>query len=275
MAGLSISQAWDETRGALSRNGQLLVSVALALIVLPTTILGLVAPPLALSGEEPPGWVRLVTVVVLLFGIAGQLAMIRLALTPPTVVKDAIAHGFRRLLSAFVAILLFGFVLAIVMMPLLFLIAGPEALQAAAAGSVSPEIGRAMLVVIVLVLLVSARFQLAMPVAAAEPIGPIKILKRTWTISKGHYWRLLAFIVLTLFLAVIVVLYLGEVLGGVIVSSIFGTIDPLSIGALAAGLINGIAQAAFSIVISVMLARIYAQLAGASASEASVPTSGT
>ena len=110
MKKLSISMAWDETRQVLARDGKLFTSVALALIVLPATVLALVPPPL---GEEPPGWVRLLSMVVALIGLAGQLAIIRLALTSSTLVKDAIAQGFKRLLPAFVALVLFGVAMAI------------------------------------------------------------------------------------------------------------------------------------------------------------------
>lgn len=271
MAGLSISRAWDETRAILGRDGKLLVSVALALIVLPATIQGLVAPPLA--REAPAGWVQGVGLVVALLGIAGQIAVIRLALASPTVVGDAIAHAFRRLLPTIAAILLIAFAFAIVALPVFMLLAGMESIEAAAAGAVGPEIGRAMLVVFLLLLLLGARFQLITPVGAAEPIGPIRILRRSWAISKGQYWRLLAFLLMTLLLVVIVVFYLGQVMTAVVIGSLVGKIAQFSIGALIAGLLAGIAQGAFSVVISVMIARIYTQLAG-SAAEVSVPHSG-
>jgi len=272
MAALSISRAWDETKQVIARDGKLVSSVALALIVLPATILGLVAPPMPLSGEAPPGWVRLVSMIVALIGIAGQIAVIRLALQPPIFVKDAIDHGLKRLLPAFAALIIFGFVCALLLLPVFLVIAGPESLEAAASGIVHPDVARALLVVMFLFVLIGARFQLIMPIASAEPIGPIKIIKRSWQLSKGHYWRLLAFVILTLLLALIVVLYIGTILGGSLVSAAFGQIDQFSVGALIAGLISGVAQAAFSVVISVMLARIYVQLAGA---EVSVPSSGT
>jgi len=272
MAGLSISRAWDETKAVLARDGKLVTSVALALIVLPAMIFDLIAPPTQLSGEEPPSWVRLVSMIVALIGIAGQVAIIRLALQPPILVKDAIEHGFKRLLPAFAALILFGFVCALLLMPVFLGIAGTESLQAAASGAVPPEVARALLVVMALFVIIGARFQLIMPIASAEPIGPIKMLKRSWQLSKGHYWRLLAFVILTLVLALIVVLYIGTILGGSLVSAAFGQIDQFSVGALIAGLISGVAQAAFSVVISVMLARIYVQLAGA---EVGVPNTGT
>ena len=40
MRRLSISRAWEETKSVIARDGRLLVSVALALVVLPQTIMG-------------------------------------------------------------------------------------------------------------------------------------------------------------------------------------------------------------------------------------------
>ena len=44
MSRVSISRAWDETKAIFSRDGRLLVAVALALFVLPVVIVGLVMP---------------------------------------------------------------------------------------------------------------------------------------------------------------------------------------------------------------------------------------
>lgn len=271
MAALSISKAWDETKKIVNRDGKLLVSVALALIVFPAAVLGLLSPPLAT--EAPPKWVQLVSLVVGLVGIAGQIALIRLALFPATVVGDAIASGFRRLLPTFVALVLVILGLVLLLLPIFVLIAGTGSFDAAAAGKVTPEAGRALLLVLLLGFLAIARFQLITPVGGAEEIGPIRILIRSWELSKGHYGRLLAFVGLTLLLLLIIVLFLGQILGTLLVGSVAGEIAPFSLGALVAGLIAGVAQGAFSILVSVMIARIYAQLAGRVV-EPSVPSSG-
>jgi hypothetical protein len=269
MSRLSISKAWDETRAILARDGRLLVSVALAMIVLPAAILGLFSPPL--STEAPSAWVQTISLLIALIGIVGQIAIIRLALLSSTRVGDAIGHAFKRLLPTFAALLLFAATLALILMPLFLALAGTTALEAAAAGTITPEASRAVMLIILIVLLIAARFQLITPIGAAEAGGPIRILIRCWQLSKGQYWRLLAFILLTLVLAMVLVLLLGQMMGAVLVGSVVGDIEPFSLGSLAAGLISGAAQGAFSVLISVMIARIYAQLA---APEASVPHSG-
>src|SRR3954467_7215163 len=95
MRALSLSQAWDDTKAIITRDGRLFASVALALVALPAAIDGLVSP----RGMDPsaPWWVDAVTIVVSFIALAGQLALIRLALGPSITVGGAIAHGVRRM----------------------------------------------------------------------------------------------------------------------------------------------------------------------------------
>jgi hypothetical protein len=270
---LSISRAWDDTREVLRRDGKLITSVALALIVLPVAIGLLVAPPKALSGVEPAKWAGFVSLIVSLIGIAGQIAIIRLALGPAISVKEAIQHGFKRLVPAFAALFLFGLAAAIVAIPLMLVIAGPDALKSAVAEQPTPALGRALLIIGLLLLAAAVRFQLIMPVASAETGNPFQILRRSWELSKGQFLRLLGFLLLSLILALVLVLFLGQVGGALIAKTLFGTIAPFSLAALITGLLSGAAQAAFAMIVSVMMGRIYVQLAGGGA-EASVPSSG-
>ena len=100
MAKLSISQAWDESRAVLARDGKLIGAVALALFVLPGIVLDLFMPE-APAGQFPPAgpWMA-VAAVAILMSLVGQLAIIRLAMGPHLTVGEAItrvagerAHG--------------------------------------------------------------------------------------------------------------------------------------------------------------------------------------
>jgi hypothetical protein len=260
MSNLSIGRAWDEARQILARDGRLITSISLALILVPQALAGVVAPPPNLSGIDPPAWMPLITLVVLVAGIIGQIAIIRLALGPTASVGDAINHGIRRLLPALAALLLFGIGLALVLTPLFMLIAGGDALQGMLAGRSSPRAGGALLLILLLIIVISARFQLILPVAAAEPGGPIHVLKRNWQITAGHYWKLLGFIALVLVTAVIVLLT-AQLLGGLIAKLAVGEVQPFSLSALIVALIAAAAQTAVTTVLSTLLARIYVQLA--------------
>jgi hypothetical protein len=263
MAKLSISRAWDETQKVLAHDGRLLASVALALVLLPEVVASVLVPPPNLSGEQPPSWMPAVSILVALAGLIGQIAIIRLALGPTTSVGQAISHGLRRFLPGLGAVLLFGLPLAFAMGLLFALLAGPTALEALRNGTADPAAGRVILVLLVLALLVSARFQLIMPVTTGESGGPIRILRRSWELGSGHYLRLLGFLVAIIITALIVFLA-AQFLGGILAHTMFGDAKPLSLSALVIALISGVVQTAFVVVVSTLLARIYAQVASRS-----------
>lgn len=270
---LSISRAWDEAKARIAADGRLFVAVALALVALPQAIVVTLGPPVGLSGVEPSGAAELAGVVAGLIGIAGQIALVRLALGPSSV-GEAIVHGFRRLGFTLIALLLFAFAAMLLCIPVLMLM-GTEQLAAISAGNPpEPSALGYFLLLMIAILLIAVRFQLIIPIASAEPIGPIAILKRCWELTKGHYWKFLGFLLAVLIVA-IVLLGASGLLAGVLTRILFGEAEPMSVAALIVGLLTGVVQAVFTVGVSVTLARIYAQLVGSDdALEASVPSSG-
>ena len=264
MAKLSISKAWDETREVLRRDGKLLTTVALALIVLPGVVQNVVAPPTS-PGELPePGLWLVIALIAFLIGIVGQLAVIRLATGPQTTVGEAISHGARRMPIYLGAMLLiFG-------VPLLVMFGLARSIQ----GS-NPSGGAAIsfLLLFVLFIYLIVRFCLASAVASSEQVGPIGVLQRSWALSRGNWWRLFGFIVLFV-IAVLLLMVATGALIGILVSLFFGTPEPMSVGALIIALATQAVVAAVTVVFMVMIARLYLQGAHHGA-EASVPSSGT
>ena len=260
MAKLSISRAWEESQRVLAHDGRLLASVGLALVLLPQVIESVIAPAPGLSGEGPPPWVPLLSLIVAIAGLVGQIAIIRLALGPTTSVGDAISHGIRRLLAGFGALLLFGLPLLFLIAGLFAALAGPAAVAAMKNGTIDPSAGRIVLLLVILILLISARFQLIMPVTTAERGGPIHILRRSWELGRGHYLRLLGFLGAIIIAAAIVFLA-AQFLGGILARSFFGDAKPLRLAALIIALCSGVVQTFFVVIVSTLLARIYAQLA--------------
>ena len=102
------------------------------------------------------------------------------------------------------------------------------------------------------------------PAAAGEPGGSIHLLKRGWTLADGSYWRLFGVLMLLLVVAIVVVLFVGQIMVGLVVRTAFGTVQPLSLGALIAALLTSAVSGLFGAGASVLLARMYAQLAGRS-----------
>lgn len=273
MAKLSISKAWEDSKAVLARDSKLIGAVALALILFPQAVAGTIAPPPELSGVEPPGWLGLFTLVVAFVGLVGQVAIVRLAIGPPASVAEAIAHGARRAPIVLLAVILFGFLLVLMMVPLALVLIGPEGLEAVSKGTRDPQILRSLSPILLLIIAIAVRFQLTVPVAAMESAGPIRMLRRSWDLTRNSYWRLLAFLLIVLATALIIQL-VAQMIGGILGRVVFGDIDPWSAGALAVALIAGAAQAALSVVVTLMLAQIYIQKAAPAHDDVSVPSSG-
>lgn len=265
---VSISTAWDETKAIVARDGKLLAAVALALVTLPQTIMAVVGMPV---GPEAKPTSSLIYIAVLLIGLAAQVALNRLAIGPSTSVGGAIGRGFARLLSLLGALLLFGIVIVLVLMLIAVPLGAAGLIGIPAAGH--PPSPGLISIMLILLALGFAIFQLSFPVAAAEAGGPIRLLKRSWQLSRGSYLRLLAFVIFVFAGIIILGLAVRSVVGSLVILAL-GTPSAGTMSALLLGLIAGILQAAFTVVTAVMLARIYVQLAGRGETESGVPITG-
>lgn len=263
MRRLSVSQAWDETKAVFRRDGNLIAIVALALLVLPGTLGDLVQPQTTPGQVAAPGWWTLVSFVTLLIGIVGQLAIVRVALGERQTIGEAIGHGFRRAPAFLAATLLW-------LLPFLLLFA-PFALQVQANPQAPPSTAVLMVLLLTLVFIFFAvRLILATPVAGAERLGPVGILKRSWALTAGVFWRLLGAL-LMFFLGLFIVVAAVSLITGIVTRLLFGVIEPMSVGALLVALVTQIAAAALTTLLMVLLTRIYLQRAGGEAEPASVP----
>lgn len=267
MAKLSISKAWEESRGALAGNASLLTTVALALFVLPGVVSDLVTPAAPPGQIPPPGAWMLVAALALLITLVGQLAVIRLAIGSRLTVGQAIGHGARRAPWYFLATLLWILPFLLVGV-VLFGMIGKDPQNAPPAAILG------LLIVAVVMLFFAIRMMMTSPVASAENVGPVQIVRRSWRLTNGHWLRLFGFFLMFLIAAVIAIYAVGAI-AGVVAEVALGGTEPRSVGALFVSLVTQIVSAAVSVVLMVMLARIYVQLAGEGAAEASVPTSGT
>jgi len=269
VAKLSISQAWEETKGVLARDGKLLGSVALALIVLPQTVGGLFAPR---NPAEAPGYVWAILLVATIIGFAAQVALNRLAIGPSTSVGAAVGRGFARV-PVLLGTMLMVIVALFLLLLLIAIVLSAFGLIVAPSSGNEPPLG-VMLLLVLVTLLTFAIIQLAVPVAAIEDGGSLHLIARSWALGRGHYWRLLAFVTAVL-LCLVVVLLTGQIVFGSAIAALFGPPTAGSLGALLSSLVLALIQASFSVVSAVMLARIYVQLANGRGIQASVPSSGT
>jgi hypothetical protein len=271
MASLSISSAWEDTKAVLARDGRLIWTVALALLFLPQALSSTLSPPASLASVAAPAWAGLIVILALLVGMVGQLAIVRLALGPTTSVGDSIRHGSRRFSAALSAFVLFISGMALILVPLVVILGLTPLILNPASPPPPQALGR-MLILVLIAFLLSVKFLLITPIASSERIGPIAILQRSWALTGSHYARLLGFILLATIAALVVVIT-AQLIGTIAARLFSENINPLSSGALVVALFVSGAQAALSAVFTVMLARIYAQIAG-QAAQVSVPDTG-
>lgn len=275
MRRLSISLAWEQTKSCLAADGPLLASVAAALIVLPVAVLNVISPGgISLEGSAPPSLLVLPLIIIVLLLLA-QLAIVRLAIGPSVSVGDAIAHGLRRLPVYFAANLLVGVALFVFILLCATVLLGAGVPMSGNSVPLSPAVVVVAIVVIAIYCFAWVRFfAMAAPVACAEAAGAIAIIRRSWELTAGHTWRLLGFLLLFLVGASIVILAITSV-AGIVAQLLIGPIEPLSGSALLVGLVDGVANGAVIAILTVMLARIYVQLAGRGSIDVSVPSSGS
>ncbi len=265
MAQLSISRAWDETRTALARDGRLFVAIAAALLVVRGVAAQLTMPPARADLLPPLGPWTAVTAVALLIALVGQLALIRLASGARLTVGEAISHGARRapvyVIASLIWLAPFG---------LLFLLFAPQVQEPTP--SAPAAVG--VLALAVVLLFFAVRMILSSAIATNENDGPVAILKRSWALTRGHWWRLFATLLLLMIVAVVLVMAENAVIG-VAAQLLLGGSEPWTVGALLIALVDQVTQAAVSVVFAVLLARIYVQLSGEAAPVTAVPNSGS
>jgi hypothetical protein len=253
MPKVSISQAWDETRAVLARDGKLIASVALALLVFPGVLLNVLVPNGVTMGTGQQAiWVVL-GLIVLLLTFIGQLSVLRLAMGPHIAVGEAIRHAAVRAFPFLGAFLLW-------VVPFLVLGSAPYAIIKSHPAEASTGAGVGLLAVMAVAMFLAIRLLLIGPVASAELGGSFKIIRRSWDLTEGNWWRLFGFVLVFAVGAMVLILAVTNGLG-LIARLTIGPVTPLSVAGLVLVLIAQIVTAAIYVVLFVMQARIYVQLA--------------
>jgi hypothetical protein len=266
MQKVSISQAWDETRAVVERDGKLIASVALALLVLPGVVVGVLLPKTTVSGAAAIGPLLLLAAGFLIT-FAGQLSIVRLAMGPHLTVAEAIRHGASRTLAYVAAFLMW-------VVPFVLVGSVPYKIAASNAGQQSTLAALGLLALTALGMYIVVRFLLTGPVAAAEGVGPFRIIRRSWDLTAGNWWRLFGFVAIFLVGAIALIW---------VVSAVVGLIGRLWLGPVSADSIPGLVimlvvqavTSALYCLLFIMQARIYVQLTGRGEVHPGVPSSGT
>ena len=261
MGSLSIGRAWDEAKAALQAHRKLIVPVALGLVLLPSVIVKMVEPPVA-TGEQPPaGSWMLIALAMVIVMLIGELAIVLLVNGWRGSVGEAIRKAARRS-PVFILGALTFLVPVVLVFSIILAVGGAGTTEGGQVDWVNFGTAGwlAMLICIVAVIYLSVRLLPLLAVAVSEDVGPIAALKRSFALTQGHFWRLLAVLLLLTIAFLIVAVTVGAVIGGAI-TLLLGQPEPWSLSLLLIALAGGLVQAGFVMVYVAMLSRIYAQLA--------------
>ncbi len=271
---LSITTAWNEALAFVRREGHLIFPIAFLLGALPGAAVQLLGPGQPQPGEVPqPGaWMLLMPVAILL-GLIANVAISYLALRPGISIGDALRRGLRRFLAMLGAVLIVGLIggVVILIVSTLAVMLVPGASEGIASGRPPSQetlasLGLVFLLLVPPVLFFIARLSLMGPVAAAEDVGPIAILGRSWRLTSGHWWRLLGFILLATIAFGVVALAVQFVLGSAVML-VAGRPEQGSLSFVALVLVEAALNAVFYMFVAATFARIYAQLTGEGVAE--------
>jgi hypothetical protein len=260
MASLSITKAWNETVAFVTREGRLLFPIAFLLVALPGAVLQ-VAMPTPVPGQTPEAGVWLLLVpLAMVASMIGTLAISFLALRPGASVAEGLQVGLRRFIHLFGAALLVGIAGALLIVPVVILFGA-----AAVGGGEAAAAALAALLLIALIpvfLFFWVRLILMTPVAAMEDVGPIRIITRSWELTRSHFWKLLGFVVLVA-IAAVVVMFVVTAIGGLVIFMLAGPPLPDSLSMYLLLVLSALLQSVVSALFVTLLARVYAQLTDA------------
>jgi len=263
---LDLGRAWNEATALLAANRDVLLVVAGVFFFLPNVIATLLLPSQeamvmqmeALGANPDPDdmlammsdyfaqswYIYLIVGLVQAVGVLGLLALLTDASRPT--VGEALGFGAKALVPYLLAQILLGVLLVAV--PVLLIGIG-----AAINPGVAVLLGMVGLVVAVYLWI---KFSLLSPVIAIEKVmNPIAALGRSWQLTKGNSFRLLAFYVLLILAAGIL-----STIASLVFSLFMVLGDEIGLFAVAIG--GGLVTLAFTVIMLGVLAAVHRQLSG-------------
>ena len=169
-----------------------------------------VSMPDVVAGQFPPAgpWIA-IGLAALLIWLVGQLAVIRLAMEPHVAVGEAIMHAVKRLVPYVLSAFLW-------LVPILILGSVLSSFLEINRNHPSVAVAVALIVLSVVAIFLAVRLMLSSTVASSEEVGPLSILQRSWSLTRGNWWRLFAFVLL-FWIGALCLLWAVESVAGVVV----------------------------------------------------------
>ncbi len=231
---LSIAALWRDTFKAARAGMPLYLPVAAAFVLLPGVAIELFGPTLPKTPAElTPNLVFIALVVPSLIAVVAQGTIMRLAIDKASGIDRSVGEA-----------LLVSLRLWPVLVVALLLAAVP--------------IGAGLLLFIVPGLYMAGRLALAMPLVLDGVAAPIAAVRRSWEMTDGNGWRIIAFTIMwaAWFLALSAI---ATLIGGGVVTA-FNSLGAGAAGAVFSSVIGGVVGALFTVFNAVGMALVYLRL---------------
>lgn len=261
---LSIGKAWEETSAFMGREARLLAPVALATFALPAILAGWAMP-----GGTAANGAGLLMLAVLLAVLVGQMTIVLLVNGWRGSIGEAMSTAIRRLpvlLGALVIVFLPIMLIGGIALGAVLISAGIGDPAAVAPDALvrTPGVAWIVLLLVLAAVFLGVRMFQASAVAVSEKLGPIGLIKRSWSLTRGSFWRLLALFLLLTLIGLVLNLAVTMVIGSMATLTA-GEPRPFNTSALLIALATGLAGSVVSTISAMMVGRVYAQLAGPAA----------
>jgi hypothetical protein len=273
---VSMSNIWDQTVEVLRGRSSILTRIAIPAIFLPAVVRdGWTAFSAPASATPQPSFSIFGSVLAFAAGLLmiwGQLAVTAVASDPAVTQGEAAALASRRYAPALGVYVVAGVVLMLLAVPIVIAFAGSGIDFAAMASGVTPQIAPARigfialysLVLFVALILIAVRLFLLTPVIVNERAG-LRAFARSWSLTRGNAWRILGIYILFT-LVWIVVQGAATFVVGSIARLLIGPDAPQVVTFIVA-LIGAAATTAYSVVLAVFAAQLYAAVSGRRAAD--------
>ena len=257
-----MTAAWREATAMISANREVMLTVAGIFFLLPALLLGFSTPAIPMMVGTPEvmqaemaafyrsyGWLYALTFMVQIVGYLALLALLRDRRRPT--VGEAISAALRGLLPAIGTALMLALAITAAVV-VAALVTGLLSLGGALLG----------LLLIPAFIWLLVRVSLWQPVIAIDRVAnPIRVIGRSWALTRGNGLRLFVFYLLLFIAYIVVSIVIGLVASGLLLA--LGETAALIVGAIVSGLIGTVAAVIFVAV----LAAVHRQLAGQPATE--------
>lgn len=259
---VNMGNVWDRATEFLSDNLAVVVPIAVLAIFLPSSLSASIAP-IAKQSATANTVVGLLSLVLMLVTVWGQLAIMALATEPRAGRQPAVRAANHRILPmiGLSLLLLIGFLALLLPFPVVLGLAGYD--LGAAMNGARVEIPNGVggfvllytLVLLPLVLFFAARLILVTPVVLRERRG-LGTFRRSFVLSRGITWKIIGVVILYCIVFGVAILAAQTVFGSIL-QLIAGGEGTISVATVLTSVLVSAVQTAFVALAAAFVAKLY------------------